>query len=84
MWRYFANTASVEVADNLYNQLIAMGGSIAQNPLAWRVRDDIGYNLRYALVQPYAVFFRVEKTYIQIVRVIHSRRNFSAIFKKRN
>jgi len=83
VWRYFFRVASVEVADDLYHQLIAAGGRIAEMPLAWRLRDDIGRDLRCALVRPYAVFFRIEKTHIQIVRIIHSHRNFNAIFKKR-
>jgi plasmid stabilization system protein ParE len=36
--------------------------------------------LRPILVRPYIVFYRVSSNSIEIVRVLHQRRNFAAVF----
>lgn len=83
VWRYHAHVASVEVADRLYSELISMVARIAENPRLWRVRNEIAANLRGAVVRPYAIFFREYGSRIQIVRIIHGRRNIPAFFRKR-
>lgn len=39
--------------------------------------------LRSVLVHPYIVFYRVPDTAVEIVRVLHQRRDFTAIFPKK-
>ncbi len=38
--------------------------------------------LRSVLVHPYTVFYRVTNGGVEIVRVLHERRNFPEVFKK--
>ncbi len=39
--------------------------------------------LRSILVYPYIVFYRVTGATVEIVRVLHQRRDFAAIFDKK-
>lgn len=39
--------------------------------------------LRSVLVHSYIVFYRVQATNVEIVRVLHQRRDFAAIFPKK-
>jgi plasmid stabilization system protein ParE len=38
--------------------------------------------LRGLLAQPYTVFYRITEPCIEIVRVLHERRDFPAVLKK--
>jgi toxin ParE1/3/4 len=38
--------------------------------------------LRSTLVHPYVIFYRIKDETVQIVRVLHGRRNFPAILSK--
>jgi plasmid stabilization system protein ParE len=38
--------------------------------------------LRFVLVHPYTLFYRVTDGTAEIVRVLHERRNFSGVFRK--
>jgi plasmid stabilization system protein ParE len=44
-------------------------------------RDDVMPGLRAVLVHPYTVFYRVTDSTVEIVRVLHERRDFSAVFR---
>lgn len=52
------------------------------HPMAGRPREDIAPSLRAVLVQPYAVLYRVTETAIEIVRVLHTRRDFATAFSE--
>lgn len=80
IWRYYARVASLETADKLLREIDATAHRLAENALRWRARDEIRPGLRSALVHPYVVFYRAENGIVQIVRVLHGRRNFAAIF----
>jgi toxin ParE1/3/4 len=80
--RYYARIASPEVADNLLREIGRAGQRIASNPLAWRARDELTPGLRSAFARPYTLFYRVRSNDIEIVRVLHERRDFPALFSK--
>jgi toxin ParE1/3/4 len=80
--RYYARIASPEVADNLLREIDRAGQRIASNPLAWRARDELIPGLRSALARPYTLFYRIRGNDIEIVRVLHERRDFPALFSK--
>jgi toxin ParE1/3/4 len=82
IWRYFAGVASRDVADRLLRDIQQGGERVRQRPLAWRARDEIMPGLRSILVHPYAIFYRIKDDGIEIVRVLHQRRNFPAVFAK--
>jgi len=82
IWRYYARVASVEIADKLLREIDATARGLSDNALRWRTRDEIMRGLRSAVVQPYVIFYRVNDGAVEIVRVLHGRRNFAAIFPK--
>jgi toxin ParE1/3/4 len=48
----------------------------------WRARDEVAPGLRSVLSHPYVIFYRVRNDTIDVVRVLHERRNFPEVFKK--
>ena len=83
VWRYYARVASTEIADKLLREIEGAAERLSENALRWRARDEIMRGLRSALVHPYVIFYRIENGVVEIVRVLHGRRNFAAIFSKR-
>ena len=82
--RYYIRIASPEIADNFLRDIDRASQRIAANPLAWRSRDELAPGLRSALARPYTVFYQVKTDDVQIVRVLHERRDFPAIFSGRD
>jgi len=83
IWRYYARVASPDIADTVLREVERAGEAIRRNPLARRVRDELGPGLRSALVSPYTIFNRVQDDDVQVVRVLHERRDFPAVFGRR-
>jgi toxin ParE1/3/4 len=80
VWRYYARVASIEVADKLLREIDEAAQRLSNDAHRWRARDELMPGLRSALVPPHIIFYRVENGTVQIVRVLHGRRNFPAIF----
>jgi len=83
IWRYFVGVASPEIADRLLRDIHRASERVRQRPLAWRARDEVMPGLRSILVHPYVVFYRLSDETVEIVRVLHQRRNLAAVFPKR-
>ena len=49
----------------------------------WRARDEVVPGLRSMLVHPYTIFYRVDDQAVEIVRVLHERRDLARIFSKK-
>jgi toxin ParE1/3/4 len=82
IWRYFVGVASAEIADRLLRDIQRASERVRQRPLAWRARDEVMPGLRSILVHPYAVFYRLSDETVEIVRVLHQRRNLAKVFPK--
>ncbi len=82
VWRYYARVASIEVADKLLREIDQAAQRLSSDALRWRARDELMPGLRSALVPPYIVFYRVEDGTVQIVRVLHGRRNLPVILSE--
>ncbi len=82
VWSYYARVASVEVADKLLRDINDAAARLSTDALRWRARDELMPGLRSTLVHPYVIFYRIKDETIQIVRVLHGRRNFPAILSK--
>jgi len=55
---------------------------IGRNPYMGMARDDKKKDLRSIVEQDYVILYRVAATGVKIVRVIHGRRNISALLEK--
>ena len=76
IWRYFADVATPETADNLLHEINSGGMRLTDKPLLGRTREEVAPGLRSILVHPYVVSYRLNNARIEIVRVLHERRNF--------
>jgi toxin ParE1/3/4 len=80
IWAYYARVASPEIADNLLREIDRIGDGIGENPLLSRQRDDLLPGLRSFIVRPHVIFFRIGDGAVEVVRVLHGRRDFPTIF----
>jgi plasmid stabilization system protein ParE len=46
------------------------------------LRPEIAPNLRSTLVWPFVIFYRVEGDIVQIIRILHEKRDLRRIMKK--
>jgi toxin ParE1/3/4 len=53
---------------------------LADNPMAGQARPEIRPDLRYFPVRTYLIFYRPIAGGVEIVRVVHGRRNLHALF----
>jgi toxin ParE1/3/4 len=83
VWRYYARVASSEVADKLLRDIRDAGERLTEQATMWRARDEVMPGLRSVTVAPYILFYRVQRTRVEVARIIHGRRNLAAAFQKR-
>ena len=84
IWAYFAQMASLELADGLLRDLKRAGERLGENPLLWQARDEIRPGIRAAMITQYAIFYRVKGEGVEIIRVLHSRRDANSILKRKS
>jgi toxin ParE1/3/4 len=80
IWGYYATVATGDVADRLLRDIYASADRAADRPRAWRTRDELIPGLRSIAVRPYLIFFRIIGADIEIIRVLHERRDLAAVF----
>jgi toxin ParE1/3/4 len=83
VWRYYERVASPEIADKLLREISDTGQRLADEALMWRAHDEILPGLRSILVHPYTVFYRINDSAVEIVRVLHERRDIARILSKK-
>ncbi len=82
IWAYFVRVASPEIADQVLGEIDQAAARLGDRPYLGRTRDEVLPGLRGVLAQPYTVFYKVTDTTVEIVRVLHERRDFSAALRK--
>jgi toxin ParE1/3/4 len=80
IWSYLAEQASNEVADRQLREIDVACRMLVRHPLKGRARDELVTGIRSLLIHTYIVFYRVTDTAVQIVRVLHGRRDLVTIF----
>ncbi len=88
IWGYFAHVASPATADRLVDEIEAAANRLVIDPRMHRVRHDLipdlPGELRAIFAHPYTLFYRVNPQSahryeeIEILRVLHERRDFSS------
>jgi toxin ParE1/3/4 len=74
--------ASDQVADRQLSEIDAACETLKSWPYSGRKRDELLTGMRSVPVYPYIVFYRVGNAAIEIVRVLHGRRDIASIFAK--
>jgi toxin ParE1/3/4 len=75
IWNYFDRVATAEIADALYSDIIRGTERLCERPLIGRSRSDLHPDLRSIRVHPYSIFYRLRNDTVQIVRILHDRRD---------
>lgn len=58
------------------------GQMLAQFPEIGRSRPELAPNLRSLLVRPYILFYRIQGDEVQILRILHGKRDLASILKQ--
>ena len=82
IWNYVAREASPDVADEQLRSVDRACEALAQWPHSGRARDELFRGVRSIAVEAYVIFYRVEDSAIEIVRVLHQRLDVDAIFSR--
>ena len=80
IWGYYARVGSSDVADAILRELDLAVKGIPINTLLSRDRSELMAGLRSVLVRPHIVFFLASNEELKIMRILHGRRDFPAIF----
>jgi toxin ParE1/3/4 len=70
------------VADRYATAFYEKGQALARFPEMGRLRLEIAPNLRSTLVHPYVLFYRIEGETVQIIRILHGRRDLRRIIQE--
>jgi toxin ParE1/3/4 len=80
IWSYLAEQASSDTADRQLRTIVTACERLAARPLLGRPRNELVQGMRSIVVRPYLVFYRVGDATVEIIRVLHGRRDLDAIF----
>ena len=81
IWNYHAASASLETAGTVIRSIERASAILRDHPLAGRARDESRPGLRSVVARPYVIFYRVRGNSVEVVRVLHSRRDLARIFR---
>lgn len=82
IWRYVARQSqSEEVADKLIDAIDDRSLIYAQNPELGTPRTDLGERVRFFVVSNHVIFYRPGSEGIEVLRVMHGRRDIEASFR---
>lgn len=70
------------VADRYATEFDQKSHVLTQFPELGRLRPEIAPKLRSTLVKPYVIFYRLEGDVVQIVRIIHGKRDLRRILQE--
>ena len=66
-------------AETFIDEILAHIEVIANNPLSYVLRPELGPNLRSCSHQRYVLFFTVSATAVRVERVLHSSRDIQTL-----
>lgn len=77
---YLIATTPQERVEKVVLRVHTIAESLPALPLLWRPRDNLSPGLRFAPAHPYFVCYRVLEHHIEIVRVVHEKRDIATVF----
>jgi len=84
IWRYIRNNASVEMADRIESAIRQKVAFLAGRPGAGHWRKDLTEEpVKFFSIYSYLVVYRPETNPLQIVAILHGRRDVEEILKDR-
>jgi toxin ParE1/3/4 len=76
IWRYTATNWSVAQADRYYREIVRAFDAITAQPTIGRVCDEVKLGYRKHGVAAHVIFYRVTGDNVDVVRILHARRDF--------
>jgi toxin ParE1/3/4 len=80
IWDYLVGEASIAVADRQISRIIEATNRLSKWPHSGRPRGGIIPGMRSLVASPYVIFYRPGENAVEIVRVLHGRRDIEAVF----
>ena len=80
IWRGLAEYSGLDFADRALATIESKFRLLAQFPSSGRVRDDLLIDLRSYPAGDFVIFYRILEPTVEVVRVLHGRRDIDAIF----
>jgi toxin ParE1/3/4 len=80
IWSYIADD-SVAIADAFIDRLYEKIQGLAKHSRAGRRRGELGPGILSFPFGRYVIFYRVRKSAIEIVRVLHGARDIESVFE---
>lgn len=74
IWRHIA-ADNLAAADNTLKRIEDASEKLLRHPELGQARPDIRPDLRYFVVSPYLLLYRIADQNIEIIRVVHGRRD---------
>lgn len=73
------NAKAPALAERFADEFERKGQTLGRFPETGRSRTEIAPGLRSTLVKPYVLFYRIEGDVVQILRILHGRRDLHRI-----
>jgi toxin ParE1/3/4 len=83
IWDYLASEASERVADRQLRRIEAAFERLKSWPYSGRKRDEMVVGMRSVPTDQYVVSYRVHADTVEVIRVLHGRRDFASILVKK-
>lgn len=80
IWRYIA-TDNESAPDRFIDLITRRFELLGENPYAGRSRDELRPGYRSFPVGQYVVFYRLSESRVQIMHVLHGKRDLEALFE---
>lgn len=80
-WLYVANGGEA-LADQFLDKIHQLCRQLARFPGIGRDRSNLAANLRSFAVKPFVIFFRPADDTVEIIRILHGRRDIDTIFEE--
>jgi len=81
IWNYLAREASIENANRQIEKIRQLSRLLSEQPQAGRLRNSLIRGIRSIATPPYVLFYRLSDDAVQIVRVVHGKRDIEAILR---
>jgi plasmid stabilization system protein ParE len=65
----------------LLRELDKTAKALGRRTMPGRKRDEIAAGIRSVLSHPYTIFFRVDDTEVEFIRVLHEIRDYPGLFR---
>lgn len=84
IWRYIKNNAGLEMADRVESVIREKISYLAANPGAGHWRKDLTDEpVKFFSIYAYLIVYRPEKIPVQVVAILHGRRDVEQLLKDR-